>query len=191
MKLILASSSVYRKELLSRLQLPFETQIPDIDESPLANEKPAALVERLAIKKAKAIASHENDALVIGCDQVAVHGDMIVGKPRDHEHAVLQIKAASGKCITLYTGLVLINSRTLNIQSEVVPYNVVFKKLNQEQIENYLRKEKPYHCAGSVKSEGLGIALLERFDGEDPNTLIGLPLIRLIKMLEHEGLSVI
>lgn len=191
MKLILASSSVYRKELLSRLQLPFTTQIPDVDESPLANETPAALVERLAIKKAQAIASHEDDALVIGCDQVAVHGNVIVGKPRDHEHAVAQLKAASGKSITLYTGLVLINSRTSNIQSEVVPYNVIFKKLKHEQIENYLRKEKPYHCAGSVKSEGLGIALLERFDGEDPNTLIGLPLIRLIKMLEYEGLSVI
>jgi len=116
MKLILASSSIYRKELLSRLQLPFETQTPDVDESPLANETPVALVERLALKKAKAIASHENDALVIGCDQVAVHGDVIVGKPRDHEHAVLQLKAASGKSITLYTGLVLINSNTSNIQ---------------------------------------------------------------------------
>ncbi len=191
MKLILASSSVYRKELLARLQLPFTTQNPDVDESPLANEAPAVLVERLAIKKAKAIASREENALVIGCDQVAVHGGEIVGKPRDHEHAVLQLKAASGKTITLYTGLVLINSRTSKIQSEVVPYNVVFKKLKHEQIENYLRKEKPYNCAGSVKSEGLGIALLERFDGEDPNTLIGLPLISLIKMLEHEGLSVI
>jgi len=117
MKLILASSSVYRKELLSRLQLPFTTQIPDVDESPLANETPAALVERLAIKKAKAIASHEEDALVIGCDQVAVHGDEIVGKPRDHEHAVLQLKTASGKSITLYTGLLIHVPQTYRAKS--------------------------------------------------------------------------
>lgn len=191
MKLILASSSIYRKELLSRLQLPFETQVPDIDETPNAGETPAALVERLAIDKAKAIAAHEENALVIGSDQVAVHDGVIVGKPKDHDHAVLQLKVASGTSVTLYTGLALINSKTSNIQSEVVLFKVSFRNLTDEQIETYLQKEKPYSCAGSVKSEGLGIALLEKFEGEDPNTLIGLPLIRLIKMLEQENITII
>lgn len=191
MKIILASSSVYRKELLARLQLPFDIKIPDIDETPVANEEPSVLVERLAIEKAKAIAVKEDDALVIGCDQVAVHGGMIVGKPKDHEHAVEQLKTASGTEVMLYTGLALINSKTSNVQSEVVPYKVKFRNLTVDQIESYLHKEQPYNCAGSVKSEGLGIALLEKFEGEDPNTLVGLPLIRLIKMFEQEGLSVI
>lgn len=191
MKLILASSSIYRKELLSRLQLPFEIKIPDIDETPNADETPSALVERLAIEKAKAIANQADNALIIGCDQVAVHDGVIVGKPKDHDHAVLQLKAASGTSVTLYTGLALINSQTSHTQSEVVPYNVKFRKLTNEQIESYLQKEQPYNCAGSVKAEGLGIALLEKFAGEDPNTLIGLPLIRLIKMLEQEGVAII
>lgn len=191
MKLILASSSIYRKELLSKLQLPFDIQAPDIDESPTKDETPPDLVKRLAIEKAKAIADNAENSLVIGCDQVAVHGDTIVGKPRDHDHAVQQLKTASGTTVMLYTGLALINSDTSQVQSEVVPYKVKFRKLTDEQIENYLQKEQPYHCAGSVKSEGLGIALLEKFAGDDPNTLIGLPLIRLIKMLEREGMTVI
>lgn len=191
MKLILASSSVYRKELLSRLQLPFEIQVPDIDESPGKDEAPPDLVVRLATEKAKAVANRVDNALVIGCDQVAVHGGVIVGKPKDHDHAVQQLKTASGTSVMLYTGLALINSSTSQVQSEVVPYKVKFRKLTDEQIENYLQKEQPYHCAGSVKSEGLGIALLEKFAGDDPNTLIGLPLIRLIKMLEREGMTVI
>lgn len=191
MKLILASSSVYRKELLSKLQLPFDIQVPDIDESPLKDETPPELVKRLAIEKAKVIADNVENSLVIGCDQVAAHGDAIAGKPRDHDHAVQQLKTASGTTVMLYTGLALINSDTSQVQSEVVPYKVKFRKLTDEQIEIYLRKEQPYHCAGSVKSEGLGIALLERFEGEDPNTLIGLPLIRLIKFLEREGMMVI
>jgi septum formation protein len=116
---------------------------------------------------------------------------VIVGKPKDHDHAVLQLKVASGTSVTLYTGLALINSKTSSIQSEVVPFKVSFRNLTDEQIETYLQKEKPYSCAGSVKSEGLGIALLEKFEGEDPNTLIGLPLIRLIKMLEQENITII
>jgi septum formation protein len=191
MKLILASSSPFRRELLSRLLIPFEVVAPDVDETARPGELPQALVERLAIAKAQAVASKHTDALVIGSDQVAVHSGEIVGKPLTHERAVEQLKTASGKTVTLYTGLALINSSSGRVQSEVVPYRVLFRSLTEAQIENYLRQEQPYHCAGSVKSEGLGVALLERFEGEDPATLIGLPLIRLIRMLEHEGLRII
>jgi len=189
MKLILASTSPYRRVLLERLQLPFEIVAPDIDETPLANETPQALVERLAIAKARVVADTFDHALVIGSDQVAVHDNEIVGKPRDHDHAVEQLRRASGNTITLYTGLALINSVTHTTRSEVVPYRVAFRKLTNEQIEYYLRKEQPYDCAGSVKSEGLGIALLKHVEGDDPSTLVGLPLIQLVNMLECEGLS--
>lgn len=191
MKLILASSSVFRRELLARLLIPFEVVVPDVDETPRPGESPAQLVERLAIAKARVVAERHGEALVIGSDQVAVHGNEIVGKPYTHERAVEQLRAASGTAVTLYTGLALVNARSGRVQSEVVPFRVLFRRLTDAQIENYLRKEQPYHCAGSVKSEGLGVALLERFEGEDPATLIGLPLIRLVRMLENEGLSVI
>jgi len=191
MKLILGSSSPYRRELLERLKLPFEVISPEIDETPLPDEAPEALVERLSIAKAQVIADKTPGSLVIGSDQVAVHDNSIVGKPHDHDHAIQQLREASGKTITLYTGLALINADTGNVQSEVIPYKVVFRQLTDEIIEHYLRKEQPYKCAGSVKSEGLGIALLERFEGEDPNTLIGLPLIRLIRMLEQESVYTI
>lgn len=191
MKLILASSSPFRHELLSRLMIPFEVEIPDVDETPRPQETPVKLVERLAILKAQTVASKHPSALVIGSDQVAVHDGEIVGKPLTHERAVEQLTSASGKTVQLFTGLALINSSSGRIQSEVVPYGVTFRVLTAKQIEAYLRKEQPYHCAGSVKSEGLGVALLERFDGADPATLIGLPLIRLIRMLENEGLAII
>ena len=189
--IILASTSPYRRMLLERLQVPFKTISPKVDEASLPGETPQALVQRLAIAKAQAVADNNPDALVIGSDQVAVHGGEIVGKPGDHEHAVTQLRQASGSAVMLYTGLALINSATGRIQSEVVPFGVVFRELSDEQIESYLRKEQPYDCAGSVKSEGLGIALLERFEGEDPNTLIGLPLIRLVRMLENEGVKLL
>jgi len=190
-KLILASSSKYRRELLERLMIPFDVDVPDIDETPRPDEPPEQLVERLAIAKAQAVAKRHGDALIIGSDQVAVHDRQIVGKPYTHERAVEQLRAASGKAVSLYTGLALLNAATGRVQSEVVPFRVVFRRLNDNQIENYLRKERPYHCAGSVKSEGLGVALLERFEGDDPATLIGLPLIRLIRMLENERIGVI
>ena len=171
--------------------IPFEVAIPDVDETARAGESPQALVERLAIAKAQAVAAKHPQALVIGSDQVAVHDGEIVGKPHTHERAVAQLQAASGKTVMLYTGLALVNSKTGRVQSEVVPFRVLFRSLNLDQIENYLRKEQPYNCAGSVKSEGLGVALLERFEGEDPATLIGLPLIRLIRMLEQEGQQII
>lgn len=191
MKLVLASSSPFRRELLARLMIPFEVDVPDVDESPLPGESPVALVERLAIAKAQAVAARHADALVIGSDQVAIHEGLIVGKPLTHERAVAQLRQASGKTVVLHTGLALVNSASGRVRSEVVPYRVVFRTLTDVQIENYLRKEQPYHCAGSVKSEGLGVALLERFEGEDPATLIGLPLIRLVRMLEAEGASVL
>ena len=191
MKLILASSSPYRRELLERLRIPFEIMPPELDETPLAGETPQQLTERLAIAKARTIADRERQALVIGSDQVAVYNGSIVGKPHSHERAVEQLRAASGKVVTLYTGLALINAATGRTQCEVIPYRVTFRPLTDELIESYLRKEQPYACAGSVRSEGLGIALLEKFEGDDPNTLIGLPLIRLVRMLENEGVRVI
>jgi len=186
-KLVLGSSSPFRKMLLERLMVPFETANPDIDESAKAGETPIELVERLAIEKAQAVAPLYPNSLIIGSDQVALHGDEVVGKPHTHKRAVQQLRSASGKQISLYTGLALINSETGNVQSEVIPFTVHFKTLSEQVIESYLRKEEPYNCAGSVKSEGLGIALLERFDGDDPNALIGLPLIRLVAMLENEN----
>lgn len=191
MKLILASSSRYRRELLSRLMVPFDVDAPDIDETPRPAESPEQLVERLAVAKARVVAERHPDALVIGSDQVAVHDREIVGKPLTHDRAVEQLRMASGKAVMLYTGLALINAATGRVQSEVVPFRVLFRRLNDDQIERYLRKEQPYHCAGSVKSEGLGVALLERFEGDDPATLIGLPMIRLIRMLENERFDVI
>ena len=186
-KLILGSSSPFRKMLLERLMVPFETANPDIDESSHDNETPIELVKRLAIEKAQAVATQYPKSLIIGSDQVALHGEEVVGKPHTHERAVEQLRLASGKKITLYTGLALINSESGNIQSEVIPFTVHFKVLSDSVIESYLRKEEPYNCAGSVKSEGLGIALMKRFDGDDPNALIGLPLIRLVAMLENEN----
>ncbi len=167
--------------------LPFETCSPDIDETPLPNETPIQLVERLAVEKAQEVAKSYPDALIIGSDQVAMHGDKIVGKPHTHDNAVAQLREASGKKIELFTGLALINASTGRVQSEVVPFAVHFKDLSADTIERYLRKEEPYNCAGSVRSEGLGVSLFKRFDGDDPNALIGLPLIRLVAMLEAEG----
>jgi septum formation protein len=190
-RLILASSSPYRRELLARLKIPFEVVLPEVDETPRNGEAPQALVERLSIEKAQAVAAGERGALVIGSDQVAVYNGTIVGKPHSHDRAVEQLRMAAGRAVTLYTGLALVNSDTGRIQCEVIPYRVKFRALTEAQIESYLRKEQPYSCAGSVRSEGLGIALLDRFEGDDPNTLIGLPLIRLVRMLEAEGLQII
>jgi len=191
MKLILASSSPYRRALLARLKIPFEAIAPEVDETPKPGETPEQMVERLSREKARKIAQAYRDALVIGSDQVAVYNGRIVGKPHDHDKAVAQLKEASGRTVALYTGLVLHNAATGREQCEVLPYRVTFRRLTDELIENYLRKEQPYSCAGSVKSEGLGIVLLEKFEGDDPNTLIGLPLIRLVRMLESEGVKII
>ena len=191
MKLILASSSPYRRELLARLGIPFDTVAPNVDEKPRVGETAPTLAERLAVAKARTVAAIHRDALVIGSDQVALYEGAIVGKPHTHENAVAQLRIASGKTVVLHTALALLNAATDRLHIEVVPYRVTFRQLSDAQIENYLRREQPYGCTGSVKSEGLGIALLERFEGDDPNTLIGLPLIRLVRMLEREGMAVI
>ena len=191
MRLILGSSSPYRKALLQRLMIPFDIVNPDINETPRAGESAIELVERLAIEKAQAVAANEPGALVIGSDQVAVHDGQIIGKPRDHAHAVEQLRAASGRTITLYTGLALVNSTTGKVQSSVVPYTVTFRVLKDDQIEQYLKKEQPYGCSGSLRADGLGIVLLQAFAGDDPNALIGLPLIELVRMLEFEGVDLL
>lgn len=188
--LVLASSSPFRQKILDKLQLDYECLSPDIDESPLEKETPQELVARLSLNKALAVAQRYPDALIIGSDQVAVIDNLIIGKPHTHARAVDQLRQASGRKVTFYTGVTLLNSRTGNPQCETVPFHVHFRVLTDEMIERYLRKEQPYNCAGSFKSEGLGIALFERLEGDDPNTLIGLPLIRLIRMLEHEGIHV-
>jgi septum formation protein len=154
--LILGSTSIYRRELLERLKIPFRVEAPDIDETPLDNETPQQLVERLSIEKARSVASNNPGSLVIGSDQVAVHDGKIVGKPHTHDKAMQQLRQANGKEIVLYTGLSLVNADSGESQTEVIPFHVVFRKLSEQQLENYLHKEQPYHCAGSVKSEGLG-----------------------------------
>ena len=189
--LVLASTSPFRKQLLEKLHLSFLTAKPNVDETPLKDESAQQLVERLAIQKAQAITPNFEDALVIGSDQVCLNNGNILGKPGNFDNAFLQLKAASGKSITFYTGLALINSKTGHVQSLVEPFVVKFRVLSDEMITNYLNKEKPYNCAGSFKSEGYGISLFEGFEGKDPNSLIGLPLISLITLLENEGLTVV
>lgn len=191
MQLVLASTSPFRKSVLEKLGLPFDCHAPEVDETSQPHETPSQLVERLSIAKAQAVAAHFKQGLVIGSDQVAVIDDEILGKPGNHENAVAQLERASGKTVTFLTGLALVNAESGAIQAEVVPFKVVFRQLTQPQIVSYLNAEQPYNCAGSFKSEGLGIALFERLEGDDPNTLIGLPLIRLIRMLEKEGMTVI
>ena len=189
--LILASSSPYRKELLARLNLPFETMSPEIDESSLTNELPQDTALRLAQLKARKIAESYSQALVIGCDQVATLDGLQLGKPGTHENAVKQLKTMRGRTVTFHSALCLYNAETQHMQAEVVPYEVTFRELTDEQIERYLRIEEPYNCAGSAKSEGLGVALIASMHGTDPNALIGLPLIKLISMLQNENVSVI
>jgi MAF protein len=191
MQLVLASTSPFRRSILEKLGVAFDCHAPEIDEAPQPGETPSQLVERLSIAKAQAVAAHLKQGLVIGSDQVAVIDDDILGKPGNHANAVAQLERTAGKTVTFLTGLALVNAASGSIQAEVVPFKVVFRQLTREQIENYLKVEQPYNCAGSFKSEGLGIALFDRLEGDDPNTLIGLPLIRLIRMLEKEGETVI
>ncbi|MBN4079526.1 septum formation inhibitor Maf [Beggiatoa alba] len=189
--LVLASTSPYRKLLLERLGLPFETAAPDINEAILEGETPETLVMRLAEAKAQAIAPHYPDALIIGSDQVAVLDGDILGKPGSHDVATQQLQNASGRHVTFLTGLCLLNTRSQHLQIKLVPFSVRFRSLSAAQIDYYLTQEKPYDCAGSFKSEGLGISLFERLEGEDPNALIGLPLIELIRLLAEENLDVL
>ena len=191
MKIILGSTSPFRKALLQRLQIDFDCDSPDIDETPLQNEPVESMVVRLAIAKAKAISTRHPNSLIIGSDQSAELNGEKLSKPGNFENAFQQLSRASGQKIIFQTGLCLLNTSTGNIQSACVPYTVVFKDLTPTMIENYLHKEEPYNCAGSFKSEALGIALFERFEGSDPNALIGLPLIELVNFLANEGISIL
>jgi septum formation protein len=190
-KLILGSSSSYRYELLLRLQLPFEVSSPDIDESVLTGEMPEATASRLAEEKARVVASIYPNALIIGSDQVATLGGVTLGKPLNYENATKQLTSMRGKEVIFHTALSLFNSCSGRMQSKLVSSLVKFRELSDQQISNYLAKEQPYHCAGSAKYEGLGIALIERMESDDTSAIIGLPLIALVDMLVHEGVEVI
>jgi len=185
-RLILASTSPFREELLTRLGLNFETASPGVEETRRENESAAALVRRLSEAKARAIGAAQL-GLVIGSDQVATLGDTILGKPDSHECAMEQLRLLSGNAVTFQTGLCLLDSENDSLQLDVVPFTVHFRKLGEAQIDRYLRHDQPYNCAGSFKSEGLGITLFERMEGDDPTALIGLPLIRLTAMFEKAG----
>ncbi|MDN3682310.1 nucleoside triphosphate pyrophosphatase [Vibrio tapetis subsp. quintayensis] len=188
--LILASTSPFRQQLLAKLNIPFSVASPDCDETPLKGETPIELVKRLAQGKAQGCQTHEH-SLVIGSDQVCVIDGLIVGKPHNRVNAIKQLTAQSGKSITFYTGVALYNTTTKQCDVELDTFIVHFRSLSHSMIENYVDKEQPYFCAGSFKSEGLGIALFDRLEGKDPNALVGLPLITLIKMLEKQGVDVI
>jgi septum formation protein len=189
--IILASSSVYRRELLQKLQIQFSCVSPKVDETPLDNEKPHQTALRLSQEKAKKVADEYPHALVIGCDQVATLDNIPLGKPLNHQNAIKQLQLMRGREVTFYSALCLLNAATGNMQAEVVPTLVKFRQYSDQEIENYLAKDQPYQCAGSAKSEGLGIVLIERMIGEDPNALIGLPLIKLVTMLTNEKVAIV
>lgn len=186
-ELILASTSTYRKILLERLGLPFQCASPGVNETPLPGETARQTSLRLAGEKARAVAASHPDALIIGSDQVALLGDTQLGKPGNHDNAVRQLQSMRGRCLTFYTALALFNARTGHMQQAVAENRVCMRNYTDEEIEDYLRREQPYDCAGSAKSEGLGIILISRLEGDDPNALVGLPLIELVGMLKNEG----
>ena len=189
MKLVLASTSAYRRELLQRFGLPFDVARPDIDETPLPGETPQATAERLAVEKARAVAAQFEGALIIGSDQVAHMGDTRFGKPGTVERAIAQLQAMSGRTVVFHTALALLNTRSGHVQLDAVPTEVRFRSLTDDEIVRYVNKERPLDCAGSAKSEGLGITLLDALSGDDPNALVGLPLIALARMLRNEGIA--
>ena len=188
--IVLASSSSYRRELLSRLQLPFSCHSPNIDETPRTAESPQALVQRLALSKARALAAIYPEHLIIGSDQVAVLDQQIIGKPGDAAGATQQLSAASGRSVVFLTGLALIDTRTTCEQVDLVPFTVHFRSLSAAQIQRYIALEQPFDCAGRVKSEGLGVSLFRATEGSDATSLVGLPLIRLCDMLNACGIAV-
>lgn len=192
LKLILASSSPSRKMILNKLQIKYEAISPDIDEAVLPNEDVEAHVLRLsqekAMKVAECFSETSSPALIIGCDSVCVLNGAIVSKPETHENAVAQLRASSGRVVYFYSGLSLYNTQTGALQQELVRTEVHFKLLSDQLIESYLQRDKPYYCAGSIQAEGLGVILIDKMIADDPNSLIGLPLIALIRMLEKEGL---
>jgi len=188
-QLILASSSPYRAELLKRLRLPFVAKAPEVGETPFPREQPKELVARLARSKAQALADQYPNALIVGADQVAVLKLRVLGKPESLQAARRQLRQVSGQRVDFVTGLCLLNTNTARSQEEQVSFSVFFRPLTDTMIERYLERENPLGCACSFRSEGLGIALVERMQGDDPSALIGLPLIRLLAMLAAEGVS--
>ncbi len=190
-RLVLASSSKYRKALLERLGLAFELAAPAVEERMLPGEAPAATALRLSILKARALEGRFGDALIIGSDQVAALGSERLDKPGNHANAVRQLRRLSGNAADFHTAVSLLDSRSKTLQSRVVACRVTFRTLDEARIEAYLRREQPYDCAGSAKAEGLGIALIARMETGDPTSLIGLPLIALTEMLERAGLPVV
>ncbi len=187
--LVLGSTSRYRRELLTRLALPFDVAAPDVDETPAAGESPKALALRLALAKARAVAAQHPDAVVIGSDQVADLAGQPLGKPGTHERATLQLQQMRSQTVVFQTAVAVVCQATGFEQVDLAPVRVQFRDLSDAEIERYLRAEQPYDCAGSAKSEGLGIALLDAIDSDDPTALIGLPLIRTCRMLRAAGLA--
>ena len=189
--LILGSTSRYRKELLTRLRIPFETAAPDVDETPHSNESPKDLALRLALAKARAVALKYPEAVVIGSDQVADLDGTPLGKPGNHTNAILQLQRMRGKTVIFQTALSVVCIATGYERTDLAEVKVKFRNLSDAEIETYLRSEEPYDCAGSAKSEGLGIALLDAIDNDDPTALIGLPLIRTCQMLREAGVKLL
>lgn len=190
MNLVLASTSRYRRELLSRLQIPFSVADPGIAESAQPGEPPERMATRLAQAKALVVAAMHPDAIVIGCDQVAESGGQILGKPGDRENAARQLRGLSGREAVFHTAICVHSEKARKTSTRVVPCRVKFRALDDATIERYLLREQPYDCAGSAKSEGLGIALIERMETEDPTALIGLPLIALVDLLAEHGMQI-
>ena len=189
--LVLASTSPFRRALLERLGIPFTTARPDVEEARGPGETPQEMVLRLAEAKARAVALAHLDALIIGSDQVACIDEMVLGKPGGRMRAIEQLTRSAGRQVVFYTGLCLLDAATGRAQTHCEPFRVHFRSLSREQIEGYVDREQPFDCAGSFKSEGLGIALFERLEGADPNALVGLPLISLLRMLEAEGFDIL
>ena len=190
-QLILGSTSRYRRELMERLCIPFEVYSPDVDETPLPQEAPRALAERLALAKAKAVAAKFPEAVVIGSDQVADLNGQSLGKPGTHDRAVAQLRQMRGQTVIFLTAVAVVCQSTGFEEFGLAAVKVKFRDLSDDEIENYLQLEKPYDCAGSAKSEGLGIALLDSIDSDDPTALIGLPLIRTCQMIRAAGIALL
>ena len=190
-QLVLASTSPFRQQLLCRLDLPFVTANPLIDEHLLPDESPQSAALRLSEMKASAVSANYPDALIIGSDQIAYFGNEVFEKPLNHENAVKQLQKLSGKTVNFYTGLCVLNTRTGRARLQGVLTLVTFRDLSSHEIENYLHKEQPYNCAGSAKSEGLGIALIAKMEGDDPTALVGLPLIALCALLREENFHIL
>ncbi|MGM3176147.1 Maf family protein [Dickeya lacustris] len=187
--LVLASTSAYRQSLLQKFGLPFHCARPDADETPIDGEHACELVQRLATNKARSLVTDYPSHLIVGSDQVCVLAGHIAGKPHTRENAIRQLSLASGHCVTFYTGLALLNSATGRLQCIVEPFDVYFRTLSAAEIAHYVDTDQPFDCAGSFKSEGLGITLFDKLVGRDPNTLVGLPLIALLELLRNEGVN--